>query len=148
MEQTGPAKVRRERRLPEIFGGLVLCLLIAGIVLPRFLAREGGGPSASKSQIASFKSAIELYILDNGRAPTTEQGLEALVRKPLRSPVPKRWLKYLSDVDQIPRDEWGNPFRYQSPGPNGEAYLITSYGADGRPGGMGNDADLSSRVAE
>jgi len=116
-------------------------------VLPRFLARQGDAQvSTAKTQIGSFKSALQLYMLDNnGQPPTSEQGLEALVEEPSSSPRPAKWQKYLNEP-QVPLDPWKNPYMYDAPGPNGEEFYILSYGADGKPGGNNNDADIDSNT--
>jgi general secretion pathway protein G len=137
---------RRAFSLIELLVVLVILALLAGIVLPRFLARQqDANVAAAKSQISSFKSALNLYMLDNnGQPPTAQQGLEALVVEPSTTPRPAKWQKYLSDVSTIPLDPWGNPYLYEAPGPDGEDFIIVSYGADGKPDGSGNDADLNS----
>lgn len=103
-----------------------------------------GHVGTEKTQIANFKTALELYRVDHGgKVPTTRQGLRTLIRTPHNSdPLWKG--PYLNDVSQVPLDSWNNPYVYQSPGPHGEPYLITSYGADGKPGGEGFNEDLQS----
>ena len=140
-------RARRGFTLIELLVVLVILALLAGIVLPRFLDQtKKAQVAAAKSQISSFKSAIQLYAVDNGQPPTTQQGLDALVHQPSGSPQPRNWKKYLTDVNEIPKDPWGNPYDYQSPGPNGEDFVIISYGMDGKPG-PGNseyDKEISS----
>jgi general secretion pathway protein G len=115
-------------------------------VLPRFLARQKDAQvGAARTQIATFKTALQTYQVDNGDAPSTQQGLQALVTEPTSSPRPRNWKgPYLSDVTSIPKDPWGNDYHYEAPGPSGTDFEIISYGADGRPGGSSYDADLSS----
>jgi general secretion pathway protein G len=140
-------KRRRAFSLIELLVVLVILALLAGIVLPRFLDRtKDAQRAAAKTQISHFKSAIQLYMLDNnGEPPTTQQGLEALVQEPTTSPRPVNWRKYLENQNLVPFDPWKNPYVYVSPGPNGEDYLIVSYGADGKEGGSGKyDADITS----
>ena len=140
-------RTRRAFSLIELLVVLVILALLAGIVLPRFLARQGDAQvSTAKTQIGSFKSALQLYMLDNnGQPPTSEQGLEALVEEPSSSPRPAKWQKYLNEP-QVPLDPWKNPYMYDAPGPNGEEFYILSYGADGKPGGNNNDADIDSNT--
>ena len=137
---------RRAFTLIELLVVLVILALLAGIVLPRFLGRaEDAKVSAAKTQIGTFKSALNMYQLDNGQPPTTQQGLDALVAEPSSTPRARNWKgSYLSDVTVVPNDPWDNPYVYQSPGPNGEDFFIMSYGADGREGGQGTDADVDS----
>ncbi len=88
--------------------------------------------------------ALKLYRLDNQRYPTTEQGLQALITKPTGGPAANGWKSggYL-DKAQLPKDAWGNAYQYLAPGIKGEIDIF-SYGADGQPGGAGNDADIGS----
>jgi general secretion pathway protein G len=95
---------------------------------------------AAKQDVAAIMQALKLYRLDNGRYPTTEQGLAALVDKPQGDPLPRNWQKYL---DKMPKDPWGNPYQYLSPGVRGEIDVF-SLGADNQPGGSGADADVGS----
>lgn len=136
---------RRGFTLIELLVVLVILALLAGIVLPRFLDRSKDAQvGAAKSQIGIFKSAINLYALDNGDAPTTQQGLQALIQEPSTSPRPRGWRKPYIDSPALPKDPWGNDYVYAAPGPNGEDFYIVSYGADGKEGGTGHDADIDS----
>lgn len=132
--------------LIELLVVLVILALLAGIVLPRFLERSKDAQvGAARTQIGVFKTALQLYMLDNGQAPSTQQGLQALVAEPTTSPRPRDWKKpYLTDAMTVPKDPWGNEYTYESPGPNGEDFFIRCLGADGREGGSGYDADLDS----
>ena len=137
---------RRGFTLIELLVVLVILALLAGIILPKFLGRNKDAMVATaKTQISSFKSAIQLYMADNGDAPSTQQGLQALISEPTSSPRPKAWKgPYLPDVSTVPKDPWGGDYQYQAPGPNGEDFLIVSFGADGKPGGTSYDEDISS----
>jgi general secretion pathway protein G len=84
--------------------------------------------------------ALKLYKLDNGVYPSAEQGLAALVEKPTAAPIPTNWKVYL---DKMPADPWQHPYVYLNPGIKGDVDVM-SYGADGKPGGEGNDADIGS----
>jgi len=88
--------------------------------------------------------ALKLYRLDNGSYPTTEQGLRALLQKPTLEPTPQNWKQggYL-ERSSMPKDPWGNEYRYLSPGLRGEIDVF-SYGRDGAPGGESVDADIGS----
>jgi general secretion pathway protein G len=97
---------------------------------------------AAKQDIATVMQALKLYKLDNQRYPTTEQGLSALTTKPTIGPAADGW-KTGGYLDKLPKDPWGNPYQYLSPGIKGDLDVF-SLGADGQPGGTGNDADIGS----
>ncbi len=121
---------------------LILSLLVA-IVAPRILGRtDEARKTAAQVQIKQLEGALNLFRLDNGFYPTTEQGLEALVTKPNISPIPLKWREG-GYIPKVPVDPWGKPFVYLSPGTHGELDLV-SYGADGEPGGEGKDEDIQS----
>jgi len=133
-------RVRRGFSLIELLVVLVILALLAGLVLPKFLNRaEDAKAGTAKTQITNFKSALELYKLDNGDYPTDQQGLPALAEEPTTSPRPPKWKQYIETVSQ---DPWGNDYIYQT---DGDSYYIMSLGADGREGGTGKDADIDSR---
>jgi general secretion pathway protein G len=99
--------------------------------------------ATARSQIETFSVALESYYIDCGRYPSSEQGLSALWQKPSVEPVSQNWSgPYL--YKDIPKDPWGNGYEYSVPGQNGLPYGIRSFGADGREGGSGNDADINS----
>lgn len=128
--------------LIELMVVIIILGVLATIIVPRFLGREEEARRiAATVQISSFKGALSMFKLDNGFFPTTEQGLEALVRKPTIEPIPKRWRRYL---DRIPLDPWGNPYVYISPGIHSPDFDIISFGKDGRKGGEGDNADINS----
>lgn len=123
---------------------LILGLLI-GIVGPRVIGRtDDAKVSAARIQIEGFISALQMYKLDNGVYPSTEQGLQALVEPPQTGTAPRNWRQggYL-ERRQIPKDPWGNEYVYLSPGAHGDFDLL-SYGADGVPGGDGYNRDITS----
>lgn len=96
-------------------------------------------------QIRELQNAIAHFETEQGRIPTMEQGLEALVQKPVSSPVPERYPPdgYLASR-RLPKDPWGNDYIYVAPGREGLPFEIISYGADGESGGSGDAADISS----
>jgi len=96
---------------------------------------EKAGQSAARAQIAGFKTALQLYMLEFGNYP---QSLDELI-------VNKSGKNYMGDVLQFPKDPWGNPYRYTHPGTNGHEFEIISLGADGKPGGSYDNADILSR---
>jgi general secretion pathway protein G len=99
--------------------------------------------ATAKTQIDSLSVALESYYIDCSRYPTTEQGLAALWQKPTSEPVSPFWNgPYL--LKAVPKDPWGNDYEYKVPGQNGLPYSIRSFGSDGREGGEGKDADITS----
>jgi general secretion pathway protein G len=129
--------------LLEIMVVVVILGILAALVVPKIISRpDEARVIAAKQDIASLMSALKLYRLDNGRYPTTEQGLQALVIKPTAPPIPPNW-KPGGYLERLPKDPWGSPYQYLNPGVHGEIDVF-SYGADGAPGGEGNDADIGS----
>ncbi|MCG2585856.1 type II secretion system major pseudopilin GspG [Massilia sp. TS11] len=141
--QTFP-QLRRPARgftLVEIMVVVVIIGVLAALVLPKVLNRTGEARvTAAKTDIARIMQQLQMYKLDNLRYPSAEQGLEALVTRPANGPAAPGWKGYL---DAVPKDPWGNPYRYLNPGARTEIEVI-SLGADGKPGGSGEDADISS----
>jgi general secretion pathway protein G len=134
-----PAK--RGFTLIEVMIVIVILGVLAALVVPRVMSRpDEARVVAAKQDIASLMQALKLYKLDNRRYPTTEQGLNALVSRPSGAPAPDNWKQY---VERLPSDPWGNPYQYLNPGINGEVDVM-SFGADGRSGGEGFDADVGS----
>ena len=139
-------RVERKKRalgftLVELLVVLAILGMLAALVGPQVLNQLGGAKSKSAAiQISDLEQALEIYKLDVGRFPTTSQGLEALVRQP--SGV-KGWNGPYLKKGELPQDPWGNAYDYRYRGQNGFPE-ITSLGADGRPGGSGEDADVTS----
>jgi len=129
--------------LIEIMVVVVIMGILASLVVPKLIARTGESKvAAAKVDMATIMQALKLYRLDNQRYPTTEQGLHPLVEKPTAGPAANGW-KAGGYLEKMPKDPWGNPYQYLSPGLKGEVDII-SLGADGRPGGSGDDADIGS----
>ncbi len=131
--------------LIELMVVIVILGILAGLILPRIMGRPDEAKQLkAKIQIQSLETALNLYRLDNGMYPTTEQGLLALVESPQVGPPPKKWRQggYL-EKGKVPKDPWENDFIYLSPGLHGD-YDIISYGADGVPEGEGKDKDITS----
>lgn len=125
---------------------IVILGILATLIMPRIFGRiEQAKITSAKLQIKNFEAALKLFYLDNGFYPSTEQGLRALIEKPTTGRIPKKWREggYL-EKKKIPKDPWGNDYIYLSPGRHGEEYEIISYGRDGKEGGEGPDADISS----
>ena len=136
---------RKGFTLIELMIVIVIIGILATLLIPRIMERpEEARRIKAKMDIKTIESALKLYKIDSGTYPTTEQGLEALVKKPETSPLPKKWRDGGYVEGSVPNDPWGNPFYYTSPGSDGRDYEIMSYGNDGQPGGTGRDADISS----
>ncbi|MBA2690804.1 MAG: type II secretion system major pseudopilin GspG [Burkholderiales bacterium] len=131
--------------LIEVMVVLVILGILATLVVPRIMSRpDEARIIAAKQDINSIGQALKLYRLDNHAYPTTDQGLQALVSKPTPPPAPPNW-KTGGYLDRLPKDPWGNEFKYLNPGvKNTNDVDIFSLGADGAPGGEGNDADVGS----
>lgn len=135
--------------LVELLVAVTIMLILAGTVGVRVWQWVPKARIArATNDIEALKSALAMYRADNFAVPTQRQGLEALVSRPTLPPVPRNWREggYL-DSAAIPTDPWGAPYAYFVPGPDGAAFEIISYGADGMPGGEGEDADISSAAA-
>ena len=135
------ASTRKSSRgftLIELLVVLAILTLLAGLVGPRVLNQLGGAKSKTAGvQIADLDKSLELFKLDVGRYPTTEEGLDALVTRPGSA---NGWTgPYLKGG--VPTDPWGKPYKYANPGPNGGIEIL-SLGADGAPGGEGENADV------
>ncbi|MGZ3235943.1 MAG: type II secretion system major pseudopilin GspG [Burkholderiaceae bacterium] len=130
--------------LIEIMVVVVILGILAALVVPKLIGRvDESRIAAAKLDIGNLKAALNMYKLDNQRYPTTEQGLQALVTKPTSGPEAKGW-RSGGYIEKLPNDPWKNPYQYLSPGTHGQPIDIFSYGADGQPGGTGDDADIGS----
>lgn len=139
---------KRERgfTLIEIMVVVIILGLLAGLVLPRVLGQEEKARiNAAKTQIRALEGALDAFKLDNGFYPATDQGMDALIKKPETGRIPNKWREggYLKPA-RIPKDPWGRDYVYIAPGSEGREYELTSYGADNEPGGEGNNADIES----
>jgi len=127
--------------LIEIMVVVVILGILASLVVPQIIHRPDEARIVkAKQDILSIQSALDLYKLDNGVYPTTDQGLIALVEKPSASPVPQDWKPSLKS---IPKDPWGRDYLYLNPGEHAEVDIFT-FGADGQPGGTGIDAEIGN----
>jgi general secretion pathway protein G len=145
LPSNAPHRIRSLRgfTLVEVLVVIVILGILAALVVPRVLERpDEARVIAAKNDIAAISQALKLYRLDNGRYPSGDQGLAALVAKPVQPPVPPNW-KPNGYLDRLPKDPWGNNYQYINPGLRGE-YDVFSFGADGAPGGTGFDADIGS----
>lgn len=126
--------------LIELIVVVVIIGLLAGLVLPQFIRQEEKAKlKATRAQIELFATALDTFRLDVGRYPTTEEGLQALRQKPGGV---ERWDGPYLKKD-LPLDPWSKPYVYKSPGDHGP-YDIISFGADGVPGGDGDNRDITS----
>lgn len=136
-------KAQRGVTLVELMVAIVIIGLIGGIVAYNvFPMLDKAKVQTARTQIDRLETALAQFRLDNQGYPTTQQGLQALVEMPggLRRPERYQTGGY---IESLPEDPWGNPYVYIYPGEFGE-FDILSYGADGRPGGEGLDADIGS----
>lgn len=136
-----PARFRHTGfTLLELLVVMVILGLLAGYVGPKYFAQVGKSEAkAARAQIEALEKSFDMYRLDTGRYPTSEQGLEALVAKPPNEP---KWNgPYLKKA--VPLDPWGRAYIYKYPGEHGD-YDIYSLGKDGRRGGEGDNADVTS----
>ncbi len=127
--------------LIELMVVLVIMGILAALIVPNIIGRtDEARVTAAKTDIGTIMQALKLYKLDNGIYPTQQQGLEALVVKPTTPPIPGNWKPYL---EKLPADPWGRPYQYLNPGIHASVDVL-SFGADGKPGGEGADADIGS----
>ena len=126
--------------LLELLVVMVIIGLLAAYVGPKYFAQIGKSEvKTAKAQIVAIEKSLDQYRLDTGHYPSTEQGLAALVARPANE---TKWDgPYLSKA--LPNDPWGNPYVYKAPGEHGDVDIV-SYGRDGRPGGEGEDADITN----
>ena len=138
--RTRPAR-ERGMTLIEILVVLVLLAVIMSVVAGNYLGRgEKAKADAAKIEIGQISQTLDLYKLETGRYPTTQEGLQALIAAP--SGV-SNWNGPYWKKQSVPKDPWGNEYKYTSPAASA-AYEILSYGADGKEGGEGPNKDISS----
>ncbi|MBC8138950.1 MAG: type II secretion system major pseudopilin GspG [Fibrella sp.] len=127
--------------LIEMLVVVLILAILAALIVPRVVGRTSDAKRAkAASDIATLSSLLQQYRVDNDSFPTTEDGLNALRVQPSGA---ANWRgPYTSK--SIPADPWGNEYSFEAPGPDGQDYVIISYGADGAPGGESDNADISS----
>lgn len=129
--------------LIEIMVVVVILGILAALVVPQVMSRpDQAKVTVAQGDIKAIAAALDMYRLDNHVYPSTQQGLEALVKKPSGMPAAKNWNKdgYLK---RLPVDPWGNPYQYLAPGSQGP-FDLYSLGADGKEGGSENAADIGN----
>ncbi len=130
--------------LIELMVVIIILGILAGLILPKLMEDpEKARVVKAKLQIESFSAALKRYKLDSGDYPSTDQGLQALVEKPSVGKIPSRYPEKGYLESKIPKDPWTNDYVYVCPGEHGD-FDIISYGADGKEGGEGKDADVRS----
>ena len=136
-----PQRRRRGFTLIELLVVISIIGVLGALIVPNVLDRlDDSKVTAAQTQVGSLMQQLKLYKLDNQRYPSAEQGLDALVHKPTAGAIPPNWRPYL---DKMPVDPWGKPYQYANPGVKGEIDVY-SFGADGKVGGEGRDADIGS----
>jgi general secretion pathway protein G len=141
MTTQSPSRRSRGFTLIEIMVVLVIIGVLGALIVPNLIERiDDSKVTAAHTDINQLMQALKLYKIDNQRYPTSEQGLESLVRKPTSGPIPPNWKTY---IEKLPNDPWNRPYQYLNPGVKGEIDVF-SYGADGQPGGEGKNADIGS----
>ncbi|MDT4331247.1 type II secretion system major pseudopilin GspG [Methylomonas sp. MED-D] len=135
--------IRRQRgfTLLELLVVLGIIAMLAGIVGPQVMKHMGASKTkAARVQIEDLAAALDMYKLDEGRYPTQQQGLLALIEKPSDA---KRWNGPYLRKEKIPQDPWNVDYHYVFPGQHGKFDLF-SYGADEKEGGEGEEQDINS----
>jgi general secretion pathway protein G len=135
------SRCQRGITLIELMVVMVILGLLAALVAPRMFGKVGQAKrKAAYTQIELFGTALDAFRLDVGRYPTTSEGLEALLKSPSGEDT---WLGPYLKKEEIPKDPWREPYRYDSPGSHGD-YDLFSYGADKASGGDGENKDIVS----
>jgi general secretion pathway protein G len=138
---SGSITTIRGMTLIEILVVLTLIGIVMGIVGGNYLGQgEKAKAKAAKIEIEQIGQTLDLFRLEVGRYPTTQEGLQALITAPTGVP---NWNGPYWKKNTLPRDPWTNEYKYASPGQHG-AYDLWSYGADGKEGGEGTNKDITS----
>ncbi len=138
----GRPSLQRGFTLIEILVVVMILGLLISLAAPRIIGRTDEARLVkAMADIRAIEEALNLYRIDSGAYPTSEQGLEALVVQPTTGRIPRNWREdgYL---ERVPLDPWDNEFLYAG---DSKSYVLRSLGADGEEGGDGLDADIDSR---
>lgn len=135
-------RLSRGFTLLEMLVVLVIIGMIVSLVGPKLFSKvDSSKVQTAETQVKLLRGALETMRLDLGVYPGAEEGLSVLTTRPGDDKLARRWHgPYLEDA--LPNDPWGNPYQYVVPGPEGRPFGIYSFGADGKPGGEGYDADV------
>ena len=138
-----PRLAQRGFTLIEVLVVVVIIGILVAVVAPNFMGEPDKARVArAKQDIVAIVTALNMYRLDNFSYPSTDQGLQALVTAPAGTPAAPNW-RQGGYLPRLPKDPWGNEYRYLSPGQRGEIDVY-SLGADGQPGGEGIQADIGN----
>jgi general secretion pathway protein G len=143
----GTSSAQRGFTLIEIMVVVVIIGVLGAIVVPQFMSRpDQAKVTAAKIDIQAIATALEMYRLDNTHYPSTQQGLEALVKRPSGLPAARNWNPQ-GYLKSMPVDPWNTPYQYRYPGVQSVdgTYDLYSLGADGISGGEGHGADIGLR---
>ena len=121
----------------------IILILSAAVGFSAIKYIERARIASCRNQIEAFRLALQSYVLDCGQYPTEAQGLQALWERPTLAPAPQNWDGPYVDR-QISKDPWGSNYVYKNPGDRNLPFTIMSYGADGKSGGEGADAEIYS----
>ncbi len=125
--------------LIELMVAVVILGILASLVVPKLMSRpEQARLVKAKQDILAIQNALELYKLDNGLYPSTDQGLIALVEKPTSNPIPANWQIYLKS---LPKDPWGQAYSYLNPGEHGEVDVFTL-----KPSGQTKEGESNAEI--
>lgn len=138
------SKANKGFTLIEVMVVVVILGILAAFVVPRVMDRPDAARVAKvQNDIRAIEAALNMYRLDNYQYPSTEQGLRALVERPTTQPEPRNW-NAGGYLPRLPSDPWGNPYQYLNPGVRSGTVDVWSFGADGRPGGEGINAEIGN----
>ena len=142
MYRTPSSQRERGFSLLELLAVLVILGILAGVFAPKFLGQaESAKRKAAKLEIDQIGQSLDLYKLETGKYPTSQEGLAALVTAPSGA---ANWNGPYLKKTTVPKDPWGNEYKYVSPGDQNRPYDIISFGSDGKEGGDGDGRDITS----